>query len=103
MTKQNRWIFTILTGCLLGSSFLTPVRPLLAAPAVKAEVDAVKVNVNKADAKELETVRGIGPMLAERIIQFRQANGPFKGIDDLVQVQGIGQAKLEKIKSQLTL
>ena len=61
------------------------------------------VNVNKASAAELETVKGIGPMLAERIVTYRETHGRFDHLEDLVQVPGIGQAKLERIKSQLAL
>jgi competence protein ComEA len=63
----------------------------------------VSVSINKADAVELESIKGIGPMLAQRILDYRAANGPFKQLEDLVQVPGIGQGKFEKIKSQLSL
>ena len=64
---------------------------------------AVMVNVNKATAEELIKVRGIGPVMAKRIIEHRDKNGTFKSIDDLTQVQGIGGNKLQRIRDQVTV
>ena len=77
-----------------------------ASPKANAQVAAptpVIVNINKAGAEELDKVRGIGPAMAQRIIEFRTQNGPFKSVDDLVQVRGIGGSKLQKIKDQITV
>lgn len=57
------------------------------------------INVNTSDGPGLTHLPGIGPSLAERIIQFRKDNGPFKGLEDLDKVKGIGAGKLEKIRS----
>ena len=102
MKQRNRWLLVVLTGSLLGSSLLSPLGRLHAAPAEKQAQQAL-VSVNKANVAELETVRGIGPMLAERIVKDREASGRYEHLEDLVRVPGIGQAKLEKIKSQITL
>ncbi|MEI7752725.1 MAG: ComEA family DNA-binding protein [Candidatus Omnitrophota bacterium] len=64
---------------------------------------AVMVNVNKATTEELIKVRGIGPVMAKRIIEHRDKNGVFKSIDDLAQVQGIGGNKLKRIQDQVTV
>ena len=61
------------------------------------------VNVNKATTEELVKVRGIGPVMAKRIIEYRDKNGMFKSIDDLTLVQGIGGNKLQRIKDQVTV
>ena len=104
MKQTNRWLLIVLTGCLLGSSFLGPLGRLHAAPSSEKQAAAqALVNINKANAAELESIRGIGPMLAERVIKDREANGRYERLEDLVRVPGIGQAKLEKIKSQITL
>lgn len=103
MKQRNRWFLIVLTGCLLGSSFLGPLGRLHAAPSSEKQAGQALVNVNKANAVELETIRGIGPMLAERVVKDREANGRYEHLEDLVRVPGIGQAKLEKIKSQITL
>jgi len=99
--KQSLWFVIALAG-ILGGSFMAPLERLQAAPAAET-AQAVKVNVNKASAVELESIRGIGPMLAERIVKFRDANGRFERLEDLVKVPGIGEAKFEKIREQVTL
>lgn len=59
------------------------------------------LNINRASAKDLEKLPGIGPVLASRIIEFRKVNGSFQSIDDLRKVQGIGASTLEKFKSKI--
>ncbi|MEX0833059.1 MAG: ComEA family DNA-binding protein [Actinomycetota bacterium] len=62
-----------------------------------------KVNVNSADATELESLSGIGEVLAERIIDFREENGPFESVDELEDVSGIGPATLEEMRNDVTV
>jgi comEA protein len=61
-----------------------------------------KVNINKATKEQLIELPGIGPALAERIIEHRSAK-PFKSIDELKDVKGIGDAKYDKIKDLITI
>lgn len=61
------------------------------------------VNINTADAALLETVPGIGPTIASRIIAYREENGPFERVDDLQKVAGIGPATLEQIRPYITV
>lgn len=56
------------------------------------------VNINTASASELQSLSGIGPSMAQSIIDERTKNGPFASIDDLMRVSGIGEKKLAKIK-----
>jgi len=63
----------------------------------------VKMNINTAKAPELEDLPGIGPSLAQEIIEYRQRNGPFSSIEDLLNVSGIGPAKLEQIKDLIVV
>jgi competence protein ComEA len=61
------------------------------------------VNVNTASLDQLETLPGIGPALGQRIIDYRQAHGPFRSVDDLLNVSGIGDARLADIRSKVTV
>ncbi len=59
------------------------------------------IDINTADAKTLEMLPGIGPKTAEAIIRHREQEGPFRCVDDLLSVKGIGPAKLEAIRDQV--
>ena len=63
----------------------------------------VLVNVNTADAEELETLTGIGPSLAQAIVDYRAGHGAFRSAEDLLLVKGIGEAKLEGFRAEITL
>lgn len=62
-----------------------------------------KVNLNTADAAQLETISGIGPATAEAIIAWRESNGPFTSIEQLLDVRGIGPAKFEAMRDAVTI
>lgn len=63
-----------------------------------ASVASDLVNINTANASELQTLSGVGPSMAQSIIDERTQNGPFTSIDDLMRVSGIGEKKFAKIK-----
>lgn len=56
------------------------------------------IAINQADASALEELPGVGPVLAERIVAHREANGPFAVVEDLLEVPGIGEAKLASMR-----
>lgn len=60
------------------------------------------VNVNTATVAELETLPGVGPALAARIIEYRRKNGPFSSLEELDEVEGIGPGKLEHLEDRVT-
>lgn len=60
-----------------------------------------KVNINTASQTELETLTGIGPSIAAKIIKYREENGKFKNIEDLKNVSGIGDSKFEGLKDEI--
>jgi competence protein ComEA len=59
------------------------------------------IALNRANAKELESLDGIGPVLAARIVAYRNQNGPFLTVDDLMKVSGIGSIKFAQFKEKL--
>jgi len=61
-----------------------------------------KININTAPVEVLQTLPGVGPALAEKIIAYREAT-PFKSIEDITEVSGIGQATFEKFKHMITV
>lgn len=61
-----------------------------------------KLNLNTAGKEELMTLPGIGPAIAERIINYRDTQGPFKSVEDLKNVSGIGDKKFEDLKDRVT-
>lgn len=69
----------------------------------KPKMPVTKINPNSATEEELETLPGVGPVIAGRIIEYRKKRGPFKSINELLRVKGIGQSKLSKMKPYLTL
>ena len=90
------------------SSFAEPVKqqdPVQKPVATQAAVpNSALVNINSADAATLaDRLNGVGIKKAEAIVSFREQNGPFKSIDDLVNVTGIGAATLEKNRNLISV
>jgi competence protein ComEA len=61
------------------------------------------VNLNSATAEQLDTLDGVGPATAQKILEFRQQHGGFSSVDDLSQIAGIGPKKLEALRAQVTV
>ena len=59
------------------------------------------IMINRATVKDFESLDGIGPVLASRIVAYRKINGPFTAVEDLLKVQGIGQSKFAQFKEKL--
>lgn len=64
---------------------------------------AAKINLNTAKKEELEEIPGVGPSTADKILAYREDNGPFTLIEDIMNVSGIGEAKFDKMKDAITV
>ena len=73
------------------------------APAKATATAAAPINLNTATQAQLETLPGIGAKAAQRILEFRQKNGNFKKVEDLMNVKGIGEKAFLKLKPLLTV
>ncbi len=71
--------------------------------AMTTEKDDGKVNLNKATQTELLTLTGIGPSKADAIIEYREQNGPFKAVEEIMEISGIGEKTFEKLKNQISV
>jgi competence protein ComEA len=70
--------------------------------ATAAEGPRAGININTATAEELEALPGIGEVIAERIIAYREQNGPYRSVDDLIHVQGISDETIDEFRDLVT-
>ncbi len=99
-------MFRTLVAALLSLTLLAPsiaAAQAVATAAPQSEKPAAIVNLNTATASELEALPGIGPKMAQRIVEYREKNGVFKKVEDLMNVKGIGEKNFLKLKSNLTV
>ncbi len=92
-------LFIILISFL---SFRDTTDGTLALPASESASEYL-ININTADAEELDLLQGIGPKLAERIVAYRNEHGDFKSVSDLCDVSGIGTSLLEEISHYIEI
>ena len=90
-------------GILSDQAFVTDPGDGFSGSPGKSASTGRKVNLNKAGAEELMTLTGIGKSRAEAIIQYRQEVGPFRSIEDIMNVSGIKESAFEKIRDDITV
>jgi competence protein ComEA len=96
MTKFSKIAAAALTLALAGLTFTAPARAAKAAP-------TSKVNLNSASVQQLETLPGVGPALAGRIVEYRQKSGGFKSAQELMNVKGIGEKNFAKLQPHVVV
>lgn len=69
----------------------------------KSTQNTTMVNINTASKEELDTLPGVGPATADKIIEYRETNGQFNSIEDIKNVRGIGEAKFSKMQSRIQI
>ena len=88
-SMQHRKILPVILGFLVICAV---------AGAVESSQPTGVVNINTASSEELQLLPRVGPSLAGRIIEFREANGPFQTVEEIVAVKGIGESSFEKLE-----
>jgi comEA protein len=88
--------------CVLCLAGAVPVTAQESKPSAEAAA-AAPININTATMAQLETLPGIGKATAERILEYRQKNGGFKKIEDLMNIRGIGEKSFLRIKPLVTV
>ena len=91
----------VLSAALAAVTLTAP--PVVPPASAAAPAETKPVDLNAAGSDELEAVPGIGKSLAAKIVAFREKNGAFKSVDDLLKVQGVGEKSLEKLRPYLTV
>ena len=83
---------------------LTTVPAATSPPETQTDPTTVfPLDINTADAHQLQALPGIGPVLAQRIVAYREENGPFAQLQELLYVEGIGQTRMEQILDYITI
>ena len=95
MKRRTTWT-CLLVACLL----LTWLSPVSQADPARSEKDS-RININKASVEELVELPRVGEAVAKRIVLFREKNGPFKKVEDLKSVRGIGDKVFDQIRPSI--
>ena len=107
MKKSAALLLSLLLACAfllyLGLSFPRPSGGVVFRPVHAWEAAEMRIDLNRADAQQLQQIAGIGPVLSEAIVAWREESGPFRRTEDLLQVPGIGEKTLEAIRDELVI
>lgn len=101
--KAVKGLILAFVMCLGMPAWAVEAEPVESAATEQVAEVSGKINLNTADASQLQVIKGIGPKTAEAIISFRDDQGPFSSVDQLLAIKGIGEKKLAKMRDQLTV
>jgi len=90
--------FLALTLCAIAAPLAPDLEGLPKETRRTAEAPATAVDINRAAVEDFSRLPGIGPKLAQRIVAFREKHGPFRRVEDLLAIRGIGHKKWKKIR-----
>ena len=113
-TTRRLVVLTVLAAVLIAAGALFLIAPVWqsqrpAAAYVPAAVHTAApkaptlIDINTATAEELTALPGLGPRKAAALVAYREAHGPFRSVDELIAVEGIGEGKLEKLRELVTV
>jgi competence protein ComEA len=103
MNRSALVLAVALVIVLFGSAPADAQRATKPPAPTSSSAPAALVNLNSATATQIATLPGIGPKTAELVVQYRQKNGPFKKIEEVMNVKGIGEKSFLRIKDRLTV
>jgi len=106
MLRRGSVLIVVLAVVLAGPVFAPAVVSAQQQPAAQAPEKAAAsttVNLNTATADQLDSLPGVGPAMAARILEYRQKNGGFKKIEELMNIKGIGEKNFLKLKPLVTV
>ena len=102
-----RTLLTVVTLVSLGGvvhpAHAVQGQPAAPRPAAKPAASVAMVNINTASVAELDALPGVGSKTAALIIEYRQKNGPFKKIEELMNVRGVGEKNFLKLRAQISV
>lgn len=104
MFRRFNFVKALLLVVALAAGVAAPLFAAAPTPSTAPKAtEARPIDINTADGAAFETVPGIGKSLSQRILTFREKNGPFQSVDDLMKVQGIGEKSIQKLRPYLTV
>lgn len=103
MIKKFAYRLLLVTSLFVLSTSMQVLAADKTAEIISSSQVSEKININQASNKELAAIKGIGTQKAQAIIEYRQANGDFVSIEELVKVKGIGKSTLQKITPFVSL
>jgi len=101
LSPRERKIILFIGALILAGSIIRFSHSLEPAQEEPAVAEILIIDINSASFEDLEKIPGIGPVMADRIIQYRLKNGAFKTIEDLKKVKGIGDKKAATISTHI--
>lgn len=95
--------FLFLLALILSSMALVATAAEQDSSSQQMQATSAKVDINSATVEQLQALPGIGPALAQRIVEHREMQGPFKSIEGIKAVKGVGEKKFESIQAMITV